>query len=242
MNSEERKKVFKSVIKEANGRVPVVVGCNETNTRAVIELAKSAQDNGADGVMITPPYYLAPSDEQILDFYERIAQNIDIGIMIYNNPEISGRDIPLKVLHKLAVMEKVVGLKDCTQDCDKFQLTAMEIKNKLTLLNGNNELWEPLGTLAGTKGFISISANFAPILALNLWEACKNKNFLEAKELSRKLTSFVRFQLETNKPIQAAKWILKDLGLGSGFIRSPLLALNDEEKLRIEVIRKKINI
>jgi 4-hydroxy-tetrahydrodipicolinate synthase len=152
MNLEERKSLTGVVIKAANGRVPVVVGCNETNTREVTLLAKNAQSEGADGVMIMPPYYLPVSDEEILDFYRRISQNVEIGIVIYNNEDVSV-DISLDVLKELADIENVVGLKDCTHDLVKLKLTARELEGSIVSLNGSGELLEPFGTLAGTRGF-----------------------------------------------------------------------------------------
>ncbi|GAH73637.1 unnamed protein product, partial [marine sediment metagenome] len=149
VNLEERKRIVRAVTEEAAKRVPVVVGCNATNTREVIHLCQSAQDAGADGVMVMPPYYFPPSDEEILEFYKRVARNIDIGIVLYNNVQVCV-DIALDVLNKLAGIERIVGLKDCTQDFIKFQITAQELAEKLSPLNGGGPLWEPQGTLAGT--------------------------------------------------------------------------------------------
>ena len=104
MSIEERKRVTSAVVDEANGRVPVVVGCNETNTGAVIDLAKNAQASGADGVMIMPPYYLPVSDEEILDFYRTVSQSIDIGIVLYNNEDVSV-DISSEVLEELLLVK-----------------------------------------------------------------------------------------------------------------------------------------
>ena len=66
---EERKEIIRAVVEEAGGQVPVVVGCNGTDTRTVIRLCESAQKDGADGVLVMPPYYFVPSNQEILQFY-----------------------------------------------------------------------------------------------------------------------------------------------------------------------------
>lgn len=241
MNPEERKGVFRAIIEEARGRVPVVVACNETSTRTVIDLCQSAQDADADGVMVMPPYYLPPTDEEILGFYDRLSQNIDIGIVIYNAPAVSV-DIPLKTLQELADMEKMVGLKDVTNDCTKFMLTVRKLGKKLALLNGVGEILEPSRTAAGTIGFFTYAGNFAPELTLDLWRTCRNGDYEKAKILSNKFTPLFEFQIEFRKPIQATKNIMRDMGLMGGYSRSPLTPLTEEEEYQVGKIMAEMGL
>jgi 4-hydroxy-tetrahydrodipicolinate synthase len=235
MSIEERKRVVSAVVDEADTRVPVVVGCNETNTGAVVDLAKYAQSAGADGVMIMPPYYLPVSNEEILNFYKKVSQSIDIGIVLYNNEDVSV-DISLEVLKELAELENVVGLKDCTHDIIKFKLTACELKDNLVPLNGVGELIEPLGTLAGTKGFFTLVGNFIPELVVNLWRACEDGEYEKAELISLRFIPFIEFQRSVKKPIQACKKIMRDTGLPGGYVRSPLTPLTEQEANMVERI------
>lgn len=241
MSIEERKRVASAVVNEADGRVPVVVGCNETNTGAVIDLAKYAQSSGADGVMIMPPYYLPVSKEEILDFYRKVSQSIDIGIALYNNEDVSV-DISLEVLKELAELENVVCLKDCTHDIIKFKLTACALKEKLVPLNGVGELIEPLGTLAGTKGFFTLVGNFIPELVVNLWRACEDGEYEKAELISRRFIPFIEFQRSVKKPIQACKKIMRDTGLPGGYVRSPLTPLTEQEANMVERIMHEMDV
>lgn len=241
MNPEERKGVAKAIIEEARGRVPVVVACNETSTKTVIELCQSAQDAGADGVMVMPPYYLPPTDEEILEFYRRLSQNVDLGIVIYNAPAVS-LDMPLKTLQNLADLDKMVGLKDVTNDCMKFMLTVQKLKGKLALLNGVGEILEPSRTVAGTVGFFTYAGNFAPELTLDLWKACKNGDYEKAKMLSNRFTPLFEFQIEFKKPIQVTKKIMRNMGLPGGYPRSPLMPLTEEEEYQVEEIMAEMGL
>ena len=241
MNPEERKTVSRAIVEEADRRVPVVVACNDTNIRTVIDLCQSAQDAGADGVMVMPPYYLPPLEDEILQFYSILSQNIDVGIIVYNAPIVTV-DISLHVLQELADMEKMVGLKDVTHDYTKFKSTVQQLKGKLTPLNGVGELWEPLGTFSGTEGFFSLAANFVPDLSLSLWNACKNGDYEQAIRYGSKFISYFMFQSDFGKFIQATKKIMRDLSLPGGYVRTPLVPLTEHEEQQLEKIADEMDL
>jgi len=99
MKLEERKKVFEIAVDEVNGKTPVFCGCNHSGTDIAIELAKYAEDVGADGVMVTPPYYWStPDDETVFRHYKALGEKINIGIMIYNNPFIINNDLSVELV------------------------------------------------------------------------------------------------------------------------------------------------
>ena len=141
VDPDEREEIVRVVVEEAGRRVPVVVGCSATDTRTAIQLCQGAQRAGADGVLVMPPYYFTPSNEEILQFYRSLTESIDIGVVLYNNVQVCV-DIELSVLQELADIERIVALKDCTADFTKFKLTARALADKLTVLNGGGPLWE----------------------------------------------------------------------------------------------------
>ena len=98
MTIEERKRVISAVVDQVNGRVPVIAGTADCSTRVVIELSKYAEDVGADGVLIVPPYYYKPNEREIYEHYRLIAEKIDIPIMLYNNPGTSKVHVPPDLL------------------------------------------------------------------------------------------------------------------------------------------------
>jgi len=241
VDMEERRKIVQAIVEEAGREVPVVVGCNATDTRTVIQLCQSAQQAGADGVMVMPPYYFTPSNEEILEFYRSLTESIDIGVVLYNNVQVCV-DIDLEVLRELAAMEKIVALKDCTADFTKFKICAGALADKLTLLNGGGPLWEPQATLAGARGFYTLAGNFAPESALQLWEACEQGDYQKAEDLSRQFVLYIRFMREARKSIQLTKMIMRDLGLPGGFERPPLLPLSAAEEGMVSKVKKQMGL
>ena len=238
---EERREIVRAVVDEAGGQVPVVVGCNATDTRTVIHLCESAQKAGADGVLVMPPYYFAPSNEEILQFYRNLTESIDVGVVIYNNIQVCV-DIELEVLQELASMDKIVALKDCTADFTKFKISAAALADRLTILNGGGPLWEPQATLAGSKGFYTLAGNFAPELALQLWQACDQGDYEKAESLSRQFVLYIRFMREARKSIQLTKKIMRDLGLPGGFERPPLLPLTTAEEGMASKVKQQMGL
>jgi 4-hydroxy-tetrahydrodipicolinate synthase len=240
VSSDEREEIVRAVVEEAAGRVPVVVGCNATDTRTAIEHCRSARQAGADGVLVMPPYYFPPREAEILQFYRSLTESVDIGVVIYNNVQVCV-DIGAEILQELASLEKVAALKDCTADFTKFKLTARALGGRITVLNGGGPLWEPQATLAGSAGFYTLAGNFAPEAALRLWRACAEKRYAEAEALSHGFDLFIRFMREAGKSIQLAKKILRDLGLPGGWERPPLLPLTAEEEQRAAAVLKQLH-
>lgn len=238
LTDDERKKICKIVIKEAKGNIPVIVGCNHTSTQKVIEFAKHAESVGADGVMIMPPYYGAPSNDMMIKFYNDISENIKIGIMAYNNPGVTGVDIPIDTMLKISEIENVVLYKDCTENQFKSYIAGKILKNKLNVLDGSNgDVFPPCGLMAGKTSFISGYSNFIPEILLNIYKSFKEGDYKKASDLSSKFDAlnalaydYFNSQGEYITLIKEATNIRK-LPAGPG--RPPLLPItgNKKEKL-----------
>jgi 4-hydroxy-tetrahydrodipicolinate synthase len=162
-------------------------------------------------------------------------------VVLYNNVQVC-IDIGLDVLKELASLDKIIALKDCTADFTKFKISAAALAGQLTILNGGGPLWEPEATLAGSRGFYTLAGNFAPELALGLWEACAQGDYRKAENLSRQFVLYIRFMREARKSIQLTKTIMRDLGLPGGFERPPLLPLTVAEKGMVQKVKKQMDL
>jgi len=236
MSIEERKEALKIVIEEANGEVPVVAGCNNTDTRQVIELAKFVQNVGADGVMVNPPYYWKPTPEVILRHYEAIAKEIDIGIMVYNNWFVTQTDISVQTLERLAEIPNIVGIKENSIVMEKIEDVYYRLGDKINVISGNGDLHEPFLGYMGLPGFVSAFANFIPEKLLEIYKLTQKEDFLGARKIHRELMPLWSFYKSEESRYDSAKFIiyLKEimnyLGLPAGPVRLPLVPLNKSEK------------
>jgi len=248
MTSAERKKILEISIDEIGKDVPIIAGCNHTSTHEVVELVQHAEEVGAEAVMILSPFYYIPPDEAILRFFKYISDNSSLPIMLYNNLEVTHKDISIEVLEKLIKDTNVVGIKECTPNFAKMEKVARVLGEKMTVINGHGEFLEPFAALAGTKGFISTTANFAPELAIEIWRARSIGDYVKAKKLRDKLSPYldlmVKYTTQFGEP--AALSIIKRacdiVGSFGGYGRVPLIKITPKMEKDIHEMLEKINL
>src|SRR5690348_14363889 len=113
MSVELRKEVAEFAIQYVNGRVPVLIGTGCPSTKETISLSLHAKENGADGIVVVNPYYSHLTEDNLFQHYAEIAQNVDIPILLYNYPELTGQDLsPEFVLKLVETHPNVIGIKD----------------------------------------------------------------------------------------------------------------------------------
>ena len=102
LSREERQEVIEICVDEANGRVPVLIGTGAESTFDVIDLSREAETMGADGVMIIPPFYSTPTEDELFEHYRRVGDAISIPIMVYNNPATANVDLVPTAVDRLS--------------------------------------------------------------------------------------------------------------------------------------------
>jgi len=239
MSSEERKRLLEIVIDEARGRVPVL-GCpNHTSTHLVIDLAKHAERAGADGLMVLPTYYQTPDDTSIYKHYEAITNETKLGIMVYNNQWVTSRDMPIPLLKKLADIESIVALKDCTPSFEKMWATGVELADKINIISCFGFTRGPCDYIAGAVGAICRLANFAPKLSLDWDEAARARDMDRLGDLYAKMMPFEDLFAEVGEDQAQALGMraMEMVGLSGGqFLRLPLYEPPQEQKDRLRKV------
>jgi dihydrodipicolinate synthase/N-acetylneuraminate lyase len=233
MNIQERKQVIKATIEAANNEVPVMAGCNDTNVFNVIELANYSKQVGANAVMIVQPYYLPFNEEQMYSFYKFIDDNIDLPIMLYNNPVIASQsDMSINLIKRLAKLEHVFALKETTPNIKRFFHTQVLTK-ELLVFAGSSSL-QPFGAIAGMSGFISFISSFNPQLQVKLWDAIRKEDYKEAQKFHSQELSLYDWWWSGNikqtfGQVVHAKKAMDLMGLEGGYSRPPLLPIKEEQ-------------
>jgi 4-hydroxy-tetrahydrodipicolinate synthase len=230
LTDEERKKVIKIVIDTVNGRVPVIAGTAANRTEDVIALSKYAEDVGADGVMVTVPYYGRPTEEELLSYYKDIAQSIEVPIVVYNNPWTTGTDLKPDFLAKLIKYDNIRHVKDATSDTRRVHEIIRATKGQMTVISGSDDnTFESF--VLGAAGWIAGIANFMPKTCIELYElAVEKKKILEAKELWYKILPIGSVVEGSGKFVQYIKAGVEVRGISAGIPRKPLLPLSAAEK------------
>lgn len=233
MTLDERKQVIRAVVEVASGRIPVVAGCSDTSIENVVALSRYANEVGADAAMIVPPYYSGCSEEQIYSFYACVSRETEIPIIIYNNPAVAGGvDLSIPLLHRLAKLDRVIGLKQATTNARRF-VQAELLTGELLVFSGSSAL-QPFGTLAGMAGFISSLASFHPRLEISLWQALSTGDYATARQLHREEMKLYDWWWsggvrQPSGEIVHVKKAMDLIGLRGGHVRPPLLPISEEE-------------
>jgi len=255
VTDEEWKRIVKVVVDVANNRVPVVPGASHSGTRVALERARYAQDVGADGVMIVLPYYHVPEEEGLYLHYKRIADALDIGVVLYNNPDVSKIYMMPHVLKRLIdTTDNIVAVKENTPFIPTLYEHIKTVGDRVPILQGRGEWWFAATVFLGVRGYISGYANFMPRICFDLLKAGLSGDYNRVKEIMRKLDPYEEFiarmcrkygpsttilpypYISSYMVYAVMKATMDMLGLRGGHMRLPLLDLKEEDKRELEKI------
>lgn len=260
---EEQQSVIKTVVDTVGGAVPVIAGVSQAGTEQTIKMAKYAEKVGADCAMVAVPYYHTPFKEGVYQHFRAVAEAVSIGIMVYNNPDVTGAIIDPELTARLSKIDNVVALKDNTPIAGEFFFKTLLIEPEdMAFLNGMGEIGYVASAAYGLryKGFVTFIANFAPQLSYELYQAVeKERDFVRGQEVLRKLAPFwsllVKYSAKRSSPSlipggYKAPYAYMDLGkaamdltgLYGGPIRLPLQDATDEEKGELKEVLKKMGL
>ncbi len=167
LSPDEITAVIETVVQTAAGRIPVVVGTGAEDTREVVRKSREAERLGADGVMIIPPFYSSPSQDELFHHYKTVADAIGIPIMIYNNPAVTNIDLTPKIVADLATIEGCKYIKESTLEVTRVRDIIRLCGDRLTVFGG------VLGFesfVEGAQGWVAVASNVAPGPMARLFE------------------------------------------------------------------------
>jgi len=235
LSEGERKRIVDITLDEVDGRVPVVAGAAAVSTRDTIMYSQYAESAGADGVMIVPPYYCHPTERELVQHYQAVAESIHLPIMLYNNPWTSGVDMLPTLVARLAEIENVSYVKESSGDMRRVSEIMRLCGDRMTVFCGADNL--ALEMLAvGVQGWVAAPANAIPRQCVQLYELVAVKKDLEqARELYLKMLPYFT-ALESGQFVQYVKASLEILGKPIGAPRRPLLRPAEEDYRKLEEI------
>ncbi len=227
LSHEEHGRVVEITIKATDGRVPVIAGAGSNSTAEAVEMAKFAQEAGADGVLSVAPYYNKPNQEGLFQHFSTIASAISIPLILYNIPPRSIVDISIETMSRLhKECPNIIGVKDATGDLGRISLQRVQIGENFNQLSGEDIT--ALGYNAqGGHGCISVISNIAPKLFSQLQTASLSGDFSTALEVQDKLTPLMKALFIEPSPA-GVKYVANRLGLCSAEVRLPIVPVTEE--------------
>jgi len=237
LTTEEKKKVIETVIDEANGKVKVVAGTGASGTDQALEMTRYAKDAGADAALIVTPYYLKPTDRGIYEHYDTIASQVDLPIILYNIPQVTGLSLPWQIVEDLAQIPNIVAVKDSSGQLSFILAVLEKVRDKINVLCGHDEV-VVAALAAGCSGAILASANVIPDIWIQVYNALQKGDLQTARELQYKVQKIARI-IAKSGPV-GTKEALNMMGMKTGPVRLPLsvggeLTYEEREELRLDL-------
>lgn len=232
LSHEEHKQVVELCIEVAAGRVPVIAGAGSNATSEAIEFSEHAKKAGADATLIVTPYYNKPTQEGLKAHYLEIANSVDIPLFIYNIPGRSVIDMSHATMAELAKHPNIIGVKDATSDITRPTIMRNLAGNDFCQLSGEDGTILPF-LAAGGHGCISVTANIAPRLCADLFEAWDKGDMAKALEIHQSLMPLHDAMFCTTSP-GPVKYAAELLNICSSETRLPMVPIDDAAKAKVQ--------
>ena len=225
MNFDERVAAVEAVVQEAQGRVPVVMGAQTTNTRELVALAKAAERVGAEYIQVSPPYYFASTKEDFYEYVVAAAEAADVGIVVYNTHWTSS-NVSLDMVDRLVELDNVVGLKWSVPGLGymAFERAIVRFAKRLSVID--NQLRYVTSHMMGARGIELHPTNYWPQWGVRTWQLLESGQYVDAqKEMIRVVMPFYVVWEEVAKYTAGDghldKLCLELVGMGSSRSRPP---------------------
>ncbi len=225
LSHEEHRKVVQVVVEKVNRRVPVIAGAGSNSTEEALSLTRYAKEVGADAVLSITPYYNKPTQRGMIKHFTKIAEEVDIPMVLYNVPGRTGVNLLPETVAELSKVETIVAVKEASGSIS--QICDIISRCDITVLSGDDSMTFPLMS-AGGAGVISVAANVIPRDMADLVGSFRT-DIARSRELHYKYWQlFKDLFIETNPiPVKTA---MEMMGLLDFEVRLPLCEMSEANK------------
>jgi len=223
---EEHCELIRIAVEHTNKRVPIIAGSGGNSTVEAIALTQFAKQAGADASLQVVPYYNRPTQEGMYQHFKKIAESVDLPIILYNVPGRTVADMSNETIARLAEVPGIVGIKDATGNVGRGLELLRMVPASFAVYSGDDPTAMAL-MFCGGKGNISVTANVAPRAMHELCVAAMQGDIAKAVEINNRLIPLhAKLFIEPN-PVPV-KWALSEMGLMPAGIRLPLVSLSSQ--------------
>jgi 4-hydroxy-tetrahydrodipicolinate synthase len=222
LDDDEKALVAETVIAQAAGRVPVLIGTGAEDTREVVRLSRRAESLGADGVMIIPPFYSTPTDDEIVHHYKTVADAISLPIMVYNNPATANVDLKPPLVARLAEIDNCLYIKESTLEVTRVRDIIRLCGDRMTVFGG---ILGFESFVEGAQGWVAVASNVAPHAMARIFSLVADEGAIDtARKLYLDYLPLIEF-VGGQAYVAGTKALLSHMGFAAGMPRPPRLPL-----------------
>ena len=220
ISHDEEEIIVAHVLKHANGRIPIMVGSGSNDTATAVKYSKKFEKMGASYLLVLTPYYNRTNDSGMTKHYLKIADAVNIGVMLYNVPARTGCAISINTIKTLAKHKNIIGIKEASGDFSYCMKVAKYISNDFSLYSGNDDIIMPLMAI-GASGAVSVLANFMPWVVNKIIHSYLDGDHQTARNLQLQYLDLINALFVETNPIPL-KYVMNKLGFNVGLYRLPL--------------------
>jgi len=188
ISHKERTAFVRHTVNYVNGRMVVWVGTMNAYTPNAVRYSKEAEDLGADGLMIIPPYYYTPTEDEIFAYYRAICEAQDLQIMLYNNPFTSNVDMSAKLVGRLAKsFEQIRYIKEASQRIERIHDIIVESEGHMHPWAGQRVLES---YKMGAEGYVNPYGNYIPRASVKFVEWAEQGRWDDVQAVQNVISQF----------------------------------------------------
>jgi 4-hydroxy-tetrahydrodipicolinate synthase len=222
LDDDEKVLVAETVIAQAAGRVPVLIGTGAEDTREVVRLSRRAEKMGADGVMIIPPFYSTPTDDELVHHYKTVADAISLPIMVYNNPATANVDLRPALVARLAQIDNCLYIKESTLEVTRVRDIIRLCGDRMTVFGG---ILGFESFVEGAQGWVAVASNVVPQAMARIFSLVADEGDINAaRKLYLDYLPAIEF-VGGQAYVAGTKALLGHMGFAAGMPRPPRLPL-----------------
>ena len=245
ITDEERELFIETTIKYINNRIPVLVGSMNAHTPTAVRYSKQAEELGANGLMIAPPYYYTPTTDEIFNYYKSICEQVNIPIMLYNNPFTTNVDMSANLVAKLTKsFGQIRYIKEASMDVARVFDILVETDGVMNVFAGERIVES---YLMGAVGYVNPYGNYIPKASSVICDLMANGKTSEAKQIQHLIDEMQKV-IEEGHPTYGHQCYSKALAAYAGYpvgdVRPPLTTfkqLGNEGEKRVKILASKMN-
>ena len=221
-------------VKDNDYNLKVIFGAGSNSTKTSIKSAKRAEELGADGLLLVCPYYNKPNQRGMIYHFGEVASNVKLPIILYNVKSRSGVSLTAGSVIELASNHKnIVGLKEASNELDMISTIRQEFDNNAFKIYSGEDTLTLAMMAIGADGVISVSSHVVGLKIRQMIDAYLSGNNELARRIHIEIFPIMNEIFADTNPI-GVKAALAGLGLCSGRLRSPLLALPLESQIKLK--------
>ncbi|HVS93491.1 MAG TPA: dihydrodipicolinate synthase family protein [Mucilaginibacter sp.] len=231
LSDEEKFTLLKHTVNFVNGKVPVLLNIAEQTTKAAVNCAQKALDNGASGLMMLPPMRYKADDDETIAFFSAVAKSTPLPVMIYNNPVDYKIEVTLDMFARLAEFDNIQAVKESTRDISNVTRMINRFGSRFKILTGVDPLaMESL--VMGADGWVAGLVDAFPRETVAIYRLVKANRNSEALAIYRWFLPVLELDIHP-KLVQYIKLAEVATGIGTENVRAPRLKVQGAERERV---------